>query len=234
MIFIYFYIFLYIFIYFYIFLYIMVKSILRKSTKSTKGNRRNKRKHTKRVYFNKYKKVKTFKRNQIIKKRRKTHHKKPKSKHHRTKTVKHTKSNKHHKNKKHRKMLKMKGGCAGNLMGQKVTGVPLNPQDYQHPEYTNLNSNVPYPYSGGQKGGSLWDAVGLGDIPIMKNTIINSGKNMISSITGGDTVASANPTDHPALTQSMVEYPPPSDIIDMHAGSLTEAELAVTPASTTV
>ena len=121
----------------------MVKSILRKSTK---GNRRNKRKHTKRVYFNKYKKVKTFKRNQIIKKRRKTHHKKPKSKHHRAKTVKHTKSNKRHKNKKHRKMLKMKGGCAGNLMGQKVTGVPLNPQDYQHPEYTNLNSNVPYPF----------------------------------------------------------------------------------------
>lgn len=213
----------------------MVKSILRKSTK---GNRRNKRKHTKRVNFNKYKKVKTFKRNQIIKKRRKTHHKKPKSKHHRAKTVKHTKSNKrhknnkHHKNKKHRKMLKMKGGCAGNLMGQKVTGVPLNPQDYQHPEYTNLNSNVPYPYSGGQKGGSMWDAVGLGDIPIMKNTIINSGKNMISSITGGDTTSSTNPTFHPALTQRMVEYPPPSDIIDMHAGSLTEAELDVAQSST--
>tara|TARA_B100000925_G_scaffold291821_1_gene281658 strand:+ start:31304 stop:31945 length:642 start_codon:yes stop_codon:yes gene_type:complete len=196
----------------------MVKSILRKSTK---GNRRNKRNHTKRVHFNKYKKVKTFKRNQTIKKRRKTHHKKPKSKHHRAKTVKHTKSNKRNKNKKHRKMLKMKGGCAGNLMGQKVTGVPLNPQDYQHPEYTNLNSNVPYPYSGGQKGGSLWDTFGLGDIPIMKNTIINSGKNMISSITGGDAVASANPTVHPAVTKSMVKYPQPIDIPTMHNDSLT-------------
>ena len=202
----------------------MVKSILRKSTK---GNRRNKRNHTKRVHFNKYKKVKTFKRNQTIKKRRKTHHKKPKSKHHRAKTVKHTKSNKrdknkkHHQNKKHRKMLKMKGGCAGNLMGQKVTGVPLNPQDYQHPEYTNLNSNVPYPYSGGQKGGSLWDTFGLGDIPIMKNTIINSGKNMISSITGGDAVASANPTIHPAVTKSMVKYPQPIDIPTMNNDSLT-------------
>jgi len=199
----------------------MVKSILRKSTK---GNRRNKRKHTKRVYFNKYKKVKTFKRNQIIKKRRKTHHKNPKSRHHRAKTVKHTKSNKRHKNKKHRKMFKMKGGCAGNLMGQKVTGVPLNPQDYQHPEYTNLNSNVPYPYSGGQKGGSWWDAVGLGDIPIMKNTIINSGKNMISSITGGDTTSSTNPTVHPALTQSMVKYPTPSDIHNMHDDSLSSVK----------
>lgn len=196
----------------------MVKSILRKSTK---GNRKNKRNHTKRVHFNKYKKVKTFKRNQTIKKRRKTHHKKPKSKHHRAKTVKHTKSNKRNKNKKHRKMLKMKGGCAGNLMGQKVTGVPLNPQDYQHPEYTNLNSNVPYPYSGGQKGGSLWDTFGLGDIPIMKNTIINSGKNMISSITGGDAVASANPTVHPAVTKSMVKYPQPIDIPTMHNDSLT-------------
>ena len=207
----------------------MVKSILRKSTK---GNRRNKRKHTKRVNFNKYKKVKTFKRNQIIKKRRKTHHKKPKSKHHRAKTVKHTKSNKHHKNKKHRKLLKMKGGCAGNLMGQKVTGVPLNPQDYQHPEYTNLNSNVPYPYSGGQKGGSVWDEFGLGDIPIMKNTIINSGKNMISSITGGDTTSSTNPTVHPALTESPIKYPEPIDIHSMHAGSLSEATSAVQAAST--
>lgn len=213
----------------------MVKSILRKSTK---GNRRNKRKHTKRVNFNKYKKVKTFKRNQTIKKRRKTQHKKPKSKHHRAKTVKHTKSNKrhknkkHHQNKKHRKMLKMKGGCAGNLMGQKVTGVPLNPQDYQHPEYTNLNSNVPYPYSGGQKGGSMWDELGLGDIPLMNNTIINSGKNMISAITGGDAVASANPTVHPAVTKSMVEYPKPIDIHNMHAGSLSEATSAVEAAST--
>jgi len=201
----------------------MVKSILRKSTK---GNRRNKRKHTKRVNFNKYKKVKTFKRNQIIKKRRKT------VKH--TKSNKRHKNNKHHKNKKHRKMLKMKGGCAGNLMGQKVTGVPLNPQDYQHPEYTNLNSNVPYPYSGGQKGGGLWDAVGLGDITTTTHNIINGGKNMISSITGGDTVASANPTVHPALTQSMVKYPEPIDIHSMHAGSLSSANLAVTPASTTV
>lgn len=207
----------------------MVKSILRKSTK---GNRRNKRKHTKRVNFNKYKKVKTFKRNQIIKKRRKTHHKTPKSKHHRAKTVKHTKSNKRHKSKKHRKMFKMKGGCAGNLMGQKVTGVPLNPQDYQHPEYTNLNSNVPYPYSEGQKGGSLWDEFGLGDIPIMKNTIINSGKNMISAVTGGDTTSSTNPTVHPAVTKSMVEYPKPIDIHSMHEGSLSSANSAVATAST--
>jgi hypothetical protein len=216
----------------------MVKSILRKSTK---GNRRNKRNHTKRVHFNKYKKVKTFKRNQTIKKRRKTHHKKPKSKHHRAKTVKHTKSNKrhknnkHHQNKKHRKMLKMKmkGGCAGNLMGQKVTGVPLNPQDYQHPEYTNLNSNVPYPYSGGQKGGSLWDEFGLGDIPIMKNTIINSGKNMISAVTGGDTTSSTNPTVHPAVTNRMDKYPNPIDIHSMHAGSLSSAKSAVATAQTT-
>ena len=213
----------------------MVKSILRKSTK---GNRRNKRKHTKRVNFNKYKKVKTFKRNQIIKKRRKTHHKKPKSKHHRAKTVKHTKSNKrhknnkHHKNKKHRKMLKMKGGCAGNLMGQKVTGVPLNPQDYQHPEYTNLNSNVPYPYSGGQKGGSVWDTVGLGDITTTAHHIMNGGKNLISSITGGDTVASANPTVHPALTESTVEYPGQMNIKMMHEASLSEATSAVEAAST--
>ena len=86
---------------------------------------------------------------------------------------------------------------------------------------------MPYPYSGGQKGGSMWDAVGLGDITTTAHHIMNSGKNMISSITGGDTVASANPTDHPALTQKMGGFPGPIDIHKMHTDSLTEAKTDV-------
>ena len=190
----------------------MVKSILRKSRKQ-KG-----KKHTKRVRFNKYKKVKTFKNNKKIKS------KKP----NKGKTRKGKKANKKKKGKKTKKRklkLKMKGGYASN-MGEKVTGIKLNPQEYQHPESTNLNSSVPYPY---QNGGSMWDTLGLGDIPLIKNGIINSGKNVIANVTGNEEVVTGNPVIHPEMEKSLLEYPKPINIYDVHQ---TSQDSAVTELST--
>jgi hypothetical protein len=198
----------------------MVKSILRKNNK--KGTKF-KRKHTKRVHFNKHKQVKTFKRHQKIKKSKKSHSNKRKTINKNRLTIKGKRSKYRKRNKtiKKRRMLKMKGGSGGNLMGQKITGIPLNPQDYQYPADTNLNTSVPYPYSG-QKGGSLWDTFGLGDVPILKNNVINAGKNLITGIRGGELVPSANPIDQPHATTSQNVVPKPIDINKMHSDSLVE------------
>ena len=116
----------------------------------------------------------------------------------------------------------MKGGSVGNLMGQKITGIPLNPQDYQHPIDNNLNSSIPHPYSG-QKGGGLLYTLGLGDASILKNNIVNAGKNLVSGITGGDKVPSASPIDQPhVIGGNPSNGPHPIDIVKMHNDSLVE------------
>lgn len=191
----------------------MVKSILRRKTNKTK--KQQKTAHNKRVHFNKYKKVKTFKHNKKIKS------KKPKkTKARKGKKGKGKKTRKSKNTKRPLKLkLKMKGGCGSN-MGEKVTGIKLNPQDYQHPESTNLNSSVPYPY---QNGGSLWDTFGLGDVPMIKNAIINSGKNLMAGVTGNDKVVTGNPIVHPEMEKSLMKYPQPINVYDVHQQSQIDA-----------
>lgn len=201
----------------------MVKSILKKS-KTSKNQ-------TKRVSFNKYKKVKTIRKRLANTKKNKKGKKGIKSKkndkkHNKTKkSGKSSKSNK--KNKKTRRKkgkkvlkLKMKGGCGSN-MGEKVTGIPNNssPQQ-QYPESTNLNSSIPIPH---QSGGSMWDTLGLGDVPLIKHGIMNSAKNVIAATTGAEKTVTANPATHPEMSKSLVKYPSPIDVKTLHTASKLEA-----------
>lgn len=197
----------------------MVKSILKKKTKKTnKTKKQQKMTHNKRVHFNKYKKVKTFKHNKKIKSKKPKKTKTRKGKKINKKKGKKTKKSKNTKRPLKLK-LKMKGGCGSN-MGEKITGIKLNPQDYQHPESTNLNSSVPYPY---QNGGSLWDTFGLGDVPMIKNAIINSSKNLMAGVTGNDKVVTGNPIIHPEMEKSLMKYPQPINLYDVHQQSQIEA-----------
>ena len=165
---------------------VKTKSILKKS----KG-----KKHTKRVHFmksKKGKKVKTMKGKKHMKNIKKKNKKK---------TRKHKKNN--GKRSMRRKLkIKMKGGCG---IGAKLTGVAYNsdPQ-HQYPESTNLNSNTPSSF---QKGGSLWDTFGLGDVPLIKNHLINASKNVINTVTGNSKVVSADPTVHPHMEKSLITHP---------------------------
>ena len=191
----------------------MVKSILKR--------KRNKRKHTKRVRFNKHKKVKTFKKNKAIKSR-KNKKKQPKTRKGKKGRKKGKKTRKGRKGKRLR--LKMKGGCNGSNLGAKITGIKLNPQDYQHPESTNSNTNVPYPH---QNGGfsSLLNTVGLGDIPLAGNSIVNSATNLKNITLGNDTVVSSNPLIHPEMEKSLVKYPAAINVKDIHTTSKSTHQL---------
>ena len=185
----------------------MVKSILKR--------KRNKRKHTKRVRFNKHKKVKTFKKGKKMKISKKA--KKKRSKTRKGRKGKNKKRMK--KTKKRRFRVKMKGG---SNMGERITGIKLNqlnPQDYQHPESTNLNSNVPLPH---QEGGGILDSFGLGDIPYVGHNIMNAGKDAISLVTGNDKVIPANPVIHPEMEKSLLKYPDAIDIPAIHKQSVIE------------
>jgi hypothetical protein len=196
----------------------MVKSILRKS--------KQKKVQTKRVRFNKYKKVKTIrkrlsktKKNKKTtlssKKRNKGKGKKGKNGNKRKQTRRKHVKNTNNKPKRILK-LKMKGG-SGHSMGVKVTGISnnSNPQQ-QYPESTNLNSSIPTPY---QNGGSLWNTLGLGDVPLAKFGILNSAKNIFSSATGADKTISVSPAIHPEMSKSLVKYPTPIDIKSIHSVS---------------
>ena len=193
----------------------MVKSILRKTKKSSKG-----KKHPRRVRFNKHKKVKTFKKNKAIKSK--------KSKKKLVKTRKGRKGKKGKKTRNGRKgkrlRLRMKGGCTGSNMGAKITGIKLNPQDYQHPESTNLNTSIPHPY---QNGGfsSLLDTVGLGDIPFAGHNLVNSATNLKNIAMGNETVTNANPVVHPEMEKSLVKYPAAIDVKDMHTNSKAKHQI---------
>jgi len=213
----------------------MVKSILRKSKTD--------KKQTKRVHFNKYKKVKTIRKRLAITKKNKKQVKgksgKPKSKGKKKgkqtrKGVKKQKTTRRKSTIKRKQLvkrkpkllkLKMKGGCGSN-MGEKVTGIPnnSNPQQ-QYPESTNLNSSIPTPY---QNGGSMWDTFGLGDVPLIKNGIMNSAKNALASATGAEKTVTANPAVHPEMSKSLVKYPEPIDVKSLHAASKLQAD-AVSP-----
>ena len=199
----------------------MVKSILKR--------KRNKRKHTKRVRFNKHKKVKTFKKGKKMKISKKA--KKKRSKTRKGRKGKNKKRMK--KTKKRRFRVKMKGG---SNMGERITGIKLNqmnPQDYQHPESTNLNSNVPLPH---QEGGGILDSFGLGDIPYVGHNIMNAGKDAISLVTGNDKVIPANPVIHPEMEKSLVKYPDAIDIPAIHDQSVsatTTSPATATPAAAT-
>lgn len=193
----------------------MVKSILKR--------KRNKRKHTKRVRFNKHKKVKTFKKGKKMKISKKA--KKKRSKTRKGRKGKNKKRMK--KTKKRRFRVKMNGG---SNMGERITGIKLNqmnPQDYQHPESTNLNTSVPLPH---QEGGGILDSFGLGDIPYVGHNIMNVGKDAISLVTGNDKVIPANPVIHPEMEKSLVKYPDAIDIPAIHEQSVG-ATMTDTPPS---
>lgn len=196
----------------------MVKSILKR--------KRNKRKHTKRVRFNKHKKVKTFKKGKKMKISKKA--KKKRSKTRKGRKGKNKKRMK--KTKKRRFRVKMKGG---SNMGERITGIKLNqlnPQDYQHPESTNLNSNVPLPH---QEGGGILDSFGLGDIPYVGHNIMNVGKDAISLVTGNDKVIPANPVIHPEMEKSLLKYPDAIDVNKIYNDSNTVSATTTSPATAT-
>ena len=194
----------------------MVKSILRKTKKSSKG-----KKHPRRVRFNKHKKVKTFKKNKAIKSR-KNKKRQPKTRKGKKGRKKGKKTRKVRKGKRLR--LKMKGGCNGSNLGAKITGIKLNPQDYQHPESTNLNTNVPYPH---QNGGfsTLLDTVGLGDVPFAGHNLVNTATNLKNISLGDDTVTTANPIIHPEMEKSLVKYPTAIDVKAHHTSSKAKHQL---------
>lgn len=195
----------------------MVKSILKKSKQG--------KTHTNRVRFNKYKKVKTIrkrlsttKKNKKVKKTKKAKISiKSRGKANKKRKQTRKKNTKKRSNKPKRLLkLKMKGGSNPN-MGEKVTGIPNNstPQQ-QYPESTNLNSSIPIPY---QNGGGMWDTLGLGDVPLAKFGILNSAKNMLASATGASKTVTANPAVHPEMSKSLIKYPEPIDVKELHASS---------------
>lgn len=108
----------------------------------------------------------------------------------------------------------MKGG---SNMGEEITGIPnnSNPQQ-QYPESTNLNSSIPTPH---QKGGSLLETIGLGDISLVKNGIINTAKNAIAVTTGSDKTIPVSPAVHPEMSKSLTKYPQPIDVKSIHSES---------------
>ena len=108
----------------------------------------------------------------------------------------------------------MKGGNCMEL-GEVITKIPNNSNPVQqYPVSSNLNSSIPLSY---QNGGSLLDTFGMGDVSILKNTIINSAKNAIALTTGTDSTISNNPAIHPEISKSLVKFPTPIDVKGIHA-----------------
>lgn len=84
-------------------------------------------------------------------------------------------------------------------MGERFTGIPYNATpEHQYPLSSKLNTSVPI----GQQGGGILSSLGLGEVHVVKNSLMNGLSNLKNTWNGREHSISTSPSVHPLLSKS--------------------------------